>query len=675
MSGDVPRPRHSTPAADATTAHGPTPAIDPTPAPDPALAAGPVPATDRPRPDIPDSIRPASGPARPVEADDGPLRFVVCGDNALARRLVGELMDTYNAHVTVIVRSATANAAPEIVDLRPENGDPALRPVILIAPRLNQEVFRRAGLAEADAVALVSQDDVANVDAALIAREVNPTVRIVVRIFNPVLGEGITAMLGDCGVVSGSEFAAPAFVAAALGEETPTYVRLAGDDVLMAAQRSTVGDDVICGLAITSDDGSEPVRLPEDEDAADLVLVRAYRGAQRPERPARTRGRPLWALRLVFGRNLRLALASLALVLAGGALAFAQARHVNLVEAAYLSVLAALGGADADTGASLLEKVSSVVLVVTGVALVPTVTALVVDAVVNARLKLASGGLIRPVSDHVVVVGLGNVGTRVVRELHEFGVPVVAIDRSAHARGVPVARELGIPVIVADANSAATLRVASAQTARALVALSTDDVTNLETALLARAIHRQHQQRSAPPDATGVPPKLRVVLRLFEEEFAQRVRRAFDINQSRSVSYLAAPAFAAAMMGREVLDTIPVGRRVLLVAELPVGAGSELEGRTCPEVSRPHRVRLIAVRTRTGQTLWSLPPRRLLVRTDRLLVVATRAGLADLLARTAGVADPPPLVEPEPLRLLMAAQQPRRQRPGRPDAEPTSPRG
>jgi hypothetical protein len=40
------------------------------------------------------------------------------------------------------------------------------------------------------------------------------------------------------------------------------------------------------------------------------------------------------------------------------------------------------------------------------------------------------------------------------------------------------------------------------------------------------------------------------------------------------------------------------------------------------------------------------------VRTDRLLVVATRAGLAALLDRAAGVPDPPPLIEPEPLRLL-----------------------
>jgi hypothetical protein len=146
---------------------------------------------------------------------------------------------------------------------------------------------------------------------------------------------------------------------------------------------------------------------------------------------------------------------------------------------------------------------------------------------------------------------------------------------------------------------------------------------------------------------------LPVVLRLFDEDLAARVTSAFDLTISRSVSYLAAPAFAAAMIGREVVDTISVGRHVLLLAELPVGAGSPLEGRRCAEVNQAHATRLVAVRTGRGaQTLWRPPLRRTLVRTDRLLVVTTRTGLADLLPRTLGVPNPPPLIDVGPPRLL-----------------------
>lgn len=602
-----------------------------------------------------------SGPASRIddaltpepEPEPESRRFVVWGDNALARQLVGELMDRYLAQVTVIVRSAADNQAPEIAELQPENGDPALRPVVVQAPRLSQEVFRLAGLEDAAALALVDRDDVANVDAALIAREVNPTVRIVVRMFNPVLGEGVTTMLGNCGVLSGSEIAAPAFVAAALGDYTPTYIRLP-DHLLMVAKRADVDDpdvldDVLCGLAIT-DQANEPVTLPAEDHVADLVLVRAY-GA--PVRPARRRRHPLRVTRLLLGRNVRRVLAVLLVVLAVGTVMLSELRHIGVGQALYRTLLTALGAADATEDVSGPEQVINTLLAVVGVALIPLLTVAAVGVVVNARLALAAGRLTEPVSDHVIVVGLGNVGTRVVRELHDFGIQIVAIDRSEHARGVRHARRLGIPVIIGPANHAETLRAASVQTCRTLVVLSTDDVTNLETALLARAIHRQHQELAARS-----PGKLRVVLRLFDEDFARRVKRAFDIDSSRSVSYLAAPAFAAAMVGREVIDTISVGRRLLLVAEVPVGAGSQLEGKYCSDVSRPHVVRLIAVRTgRGGQTLWSLPERRPLVRTDRLLVVATRAGLAELLARSAGVPDPPPLLEPESLGLLAVQRQ------------------
>ncbi|WP_410809730.1 NAD-binding protein [Micromonospora sp. 067-2] len=580
-------------------------------------------------------------------------RFLVCGDGALARRLVTELTDRYGVAVTVVLSSLSDSHAPDIADVAPEIGAAEGRPEIIVARRLTGEVLDRAGVRQAAAVALVGADDVTNVDAALIIRELDPEVRLVIRLFNPVLGEGIAAMLGDCAVLSGSEIAAPAFVAATLGDATPTYLRLPDDELLRTAMRSAldpVGADVVCGLADTT--GTEPVVLPADQDSADLVLVRTY-GRPRIDAPRR-RPRVLRTLGLVFSRNLRLALVGTAALLTAASALLAYTRGVNLAEAAYLTLLTAAGGAEADPGAPLTEKVTAVVLVISGLALLPTVTALMVDSLVHARLAVAAGGMTDPVDDHVVLVGLGNIGTRVLEELHAFGIPVVAVDRTESARGVGVARELGLPVIVGNATRPETLRAASVHTCRALVVLTPDDVTNLETALLGRSAHEAHRQRSA---ATRVP--LRVVLRLFDDGFARRTERTLGINESRSVSYLAAPAFAAAMMGRQVIDTISVGRRVLLVADLPVGAGSELEGRYCRDVNRPGAVRLIAMRTgRAGQTIWALPQRRHLVRTDRLIVLATRAGLAALLARTAPSPDAAPLVDVAPMRLLAPAPRP-----------------
>ena len=127
-----------------------------------------------------------------------------------------------------------------------------------------------------------------------------------------------------------------------------------------------------------------------------------------------------------------------------------------------------------------------------------------------------------------------------------------------------------MPLIVGDAALEETLRAASVQTCQALVVVSTDDVTNLQAALNARALRAD----------------LRVVLRLFDGDFAERVQKAFNIDISRSVSYLAAPAFAAAMLDRRVIATIPVGRHALLVAD-GAGAAGLAAGRRAGAGRRP----------------------------------------------------------------------------------------
>jgi Trk K+ transport system NAD-binding subunit len=247
---------------------------------------------------------------------------------------------------------------------------------------------------------------------------------------------------------------------------------------------------------------------------------------------------------------------------------------------------------------------------------------------------------------------LGDVGSRVLRQLHDRGVEVVAIERDPQARGVQTARSLEIPVIIGDASRPSTQAAASVATCRALVVASTDDIVNLETALLGRSVQ----------------PQLRVVLRLFDGEFADRVRRAFNINISRSVSYLAAPAFAAAMLGRQVIATIPVRRRALLVAELPIGADSMLEHQGAAVVNNVHESRLLAIRT-GSQVLWRPSGARPLKTTDRIIVIATRAGLATLLAKTATPVEPD---SGTPFRLLEPWRMPhsRLNSPDGPDEHP-----
>ncbi len=560
-------------------------------------------------------------------------RFIVCGDTPLAYRLVDELMVRYNGRVTVILKTTMDNWAQQISQM------PDVE--VVLADRLDEEAFRRAGLATATALGLVDQDDVSNVDAALIAREINPDVRVVIRMSNRNLGRRISDLVSNCETLSAAAIAAPAFVAAALDERSTAPIAIADRTVVAAPRQSVAPGDVCAGLAITEGRG-EPEVLPAArcEDAADIVLAFTNRTATPPTRRRRRR---LRTLSMFLSARLGLVIIGAFLLLGAGAGVLAWVRHITWAQAIYVAFLTELGGPfDADAGAGGVERVTLIILTMVSIGLIPALTAAVVDSAVKARLRLESGGPIDPVSDHMVVVGLGGVGSRVIRALHQAGIDVVAIERDAQTRGVQIARDLGIPVVIGDASRPENLTAASVETCRALLIASTDDVANLETALLGR---------TAKPD-------LRVIVRLFDGEFADRVQRAFSITASRSVSYLAAPAFAMAMMGRQILATIPVSRRVLLVAELPVGVGSTYDGRTVADADTEHRVRVLAVRSHAdpdGPAHWSPPANRRLTPGDRIIAVTTRTGLGHLLTGTAATAteidskSSAPLPRPRPL--------------------------
>jgi Trk K+ transport system NAD-binding subunit len=202
--------------------------------------------------------------------------------------------------------------------------------------------------------------------------------------------------------------------------------------------------------------------------------------------------------------------------------------------------------------------------------------------------------------------------------LHDLGFDVVMVDQNAEARGVAFARNLGMPAVVGDAPSERVLRRAGVDSAIALVTATSNDVVNLETAMQARAMRGED---------------LRIVLRLFDDDLAHRVSETLGNVVSRSVSYLAAPAFAVAMLEHKVLRTIAVGRHVLVIADVRVEPGSDIAGRPVADLERDGLSRVLALAERgTPRFSWQLRRDRRLIAGDRLIVLATRAGLHTFLA-------------------------------------------
>ena len=533
-------------------------------------------------------------------------RFVVVGNNPLAYRLANELASRSDVNLTVLMRSTTQEMGPQITQL----------PVQIVEHEdLDDESLRAAGVAKARALALLDQDDAGNLHLALRAQELNPSLRIVIRMFNMSLGHRVRMLLSDTVVLSDSAMAAPTFVAAALGELAPNYVRLPGRTLYMARRGEVPNQRVVCGLADTTGEVSE--LLPADQSTANLVLatadgtLRQARSGLQPRRWLDPRG---WLSAIGHAiRTNRLVQIGLGVfvLLALGVVFFARVGGFGWSAAIYETLLDAAGAAQPDLKLSTPNKIVQTAITLAGISFIPVVTAAVVDRLVTPRL--AQG---RPMTGHVIVVGLGNVGSRVIRQLHDLGVPILCIDKDVNARGVPFAREKRLPLLIADGAREDVLRAASVRTCRALLALTTDDMVNLEAGLQGRALRED----------------LRVVLRLFDDDLAERVERIFGINVSRSVSRVSAPAFAAAMLERQWIGTLPIGRRILTVAEVPVAPNARLIGQPISAVHEAGKARVIAVQHRGESRLdWTPRADYRLFPHDRLILLATRAGLGRVI--------------------------------------------
>ncbi|MFG2790016.1 NAD-binding protein [Streptomyces sp. NPDC048419] len=616
--------------------------------------------------------------------------MVVCGDDGLAHRLAAELRGVYGEQVTLVVppsergvrmpavgraRATTAALLDRVVNATVNRaGGGAAEPVgtaqVMAAAEPTEEALGAAGVARATALALVYDDDETNIRAALTARRLNPRLRLVLRLYNRRLGQHIEELLDQAAalaagngdgsgsdasttVLSDADTAAPALVATAVAG-TSKVVQT--DGLLLRAVERTpmvgqLAEPGLATLALLSADSAENGAEQGPELLPDGAAVRAATGRGTvvleqvsyagPELPP---ARGAVAFASLFSRRLRWSLAGMVGCVLALAVALWLVTGMHPLSAFYLTLLDLFAIDNPAIGASVGRQILQLLSGLTGLLLLPVLLAAVLEALGTFRTTSALRKPPRGLGGHVVLLGLGKIGTRVLTRLRELRIPVVCVESDPEARGMATARRLRVPVVLGDVTQEGVLEAAKIHRAHALLAVTSADTTNLEAALYARSVR----------------PDLRVVLRLYDDDFATAVYRTLRAahprasTRSRSVSHLAAPAFAGAMMGRQILGAIPVERRVLLFAAVDVGGHAQLDGRTIAEAFRPGAWRVLALDTGTSASggrreepateeayedlpgsglVWDLPDSYVLRGSDRVVLAATRTGLAELLGR------------------------------------------
>jgi voltage-gated potassium channel Kch len=548
---------------------------------------------------------------------------IVCGLRGVGLRTVEQL---YLSGVSVVV-----------ID-----DDPDLRLAGIVEdwgiPRIHKNAYLGDGLLEAGldralAVICVETSEVATLEIALRVREARPDVRLVVQMANPAVGRALERATGQGSVLDVAALAAPSFVEACLG--LPSHEMVLGGE-RFAVVEVTVDDAPgynptfrshfghLAPVAIVPSDGGDIVCCPgrdhpvgpgdrvaviatvADLERAEIPITGPAKAAPSSVSLLLNLRRHVRALMQTNSRGLVFSVTGLVAVqiLATLVIHFAYVDHSNgghlsLLTSAYFTVetVATVGYGDytySAEGPGL--KVFAIVLIIVGVTLVSTSFALFTNILVSRRIEQSLGRRRVPgMAGHVVVVGLGSVGIRVVGLL-AGGKRVVVVEHDDDNRYLGRARALGVPVVIADATQRQTHAIVNLSDAAAVAVLTSADLTNIETGL---AIRESLEDRW-----DEVP----VVLRVFDRNLARMMERNFGFRHVRSTSALAAPWFVGASLGLDVLETFYVDQQPFLVGRLSVAEGGGLQGLAMQDLSA--RTRVIALKRANAPEVLEHPPRR-----------------------------------------------------------------
>ena len=352
-----------------------------------------------------------------------------------------------------------------------------------------------------DVVCVATRDDAFPLRVALLVRHIDEDVPLLVTIFDPGIAEQIADTIPNCKVTSLADIVAPS---------------LAGP---------CISPDLLAVLR----DGERTVGLGQDLEEVELPPRQAHR--VRSFVTAVLQPYDTSAALLLYG------FAGLVTMLCFELFGAMIVLDQPFADAFYGSAksLATVGpNTEIDDGPKWF-KVAIACSVVLTLLSAACFTGGLINRLVDSRLTGLFGKRAVPRRDHVIVIGLGQVGLRLCMLLRECGVLVVAVDAEEDSETVGLARRLKIPVVIGRGANPEVLRRLSPGSARAFAAVTDEDLINIEAALTARSLNED----------------LRIVLRAGDGDVADETRSLFRIGHVVDVHRLGAAYIAGVTLGSE----------------------------------------------------------------------------------------------------------------------------
>jgi Trk K+ transport system NAD-binding subunit len=376
---------------------------------------------------------------------------------------------------------------------------------------------------DVDTVVVISKDDHVSLRSALVAEGVRPGVPLVVTVFDRDVATRLESSVRNVRVISMADVVVPSIAAACLDHSPLSLHRTPAG--YKAVRSGTEGPEIV------------PLDLPSRRLATRL---RALVGAL-------VRPHELGAKILLTGFVGFIAILVLDVLMT---MAFLHEPLTDAMYTATKTIVTVGPNPHADDGPAWFRVFSSAMMLA-GLAFTALFSAGLVNRLMDRRLVGLVGRRVAPRRDHVIVVGLGQVGLRLCLLLRELGTPVLAIEVNRDADYVARAKDHGIPVVIGRGGSMHLLKRLSTAHARALAAVTSDEIENIAIVV----------------SALGCREDLRTLLRAGRGEMISETRALLKLGVVRDVYRIGGTLIAAMALGSPAREAFLHDKVVYLVTD------------------------------------------------------------------------------------------------------------
>jgi len=544
--------------------------------------------------------------------------FIVCGLGSLGQQSVVNLKkfdyDPFEVSITAIDRRPVSDW--DVEDLSEQ---------LVIAPILGdcrrEDVLKAAGIEHSRAILIVTSDESTNVECAIAARRLNPDIQIILRSSRHSLNALLERQLGKFVALDATELPAMTFALAGLGDDTISVFTIGRHRFRVVERFVRAGDPLFEGQPVQqlhrgrfrlldfnpAENPQQPlgwattassvfhrwqphVRIAAGDRIAYIEVVNDTDTPKKSKNFITALKNLIedwrigdWRRRLrnwrqsseqATERVVAIALfTALILWLLGTFLLKATVPTITWVRAISLGAILLLGGyGDVFGGFTPSGTPGWVQLVCLGIALtsilvVLGVLGLLADQLLSSRFEFLQKRPRLPRSNHVVVVGLGRIGRKVTSLLLDLKQPLVAIDAQLNQP------ELFTQVPLLIGNVVEELSAANLATAKSIIAVTDDQMLNLEVALLATEQNLGGSTLFSP------------VVRTRSQSFSANLGALMPQAQAFCAYALSAEAFAGAAFGESIIGLFRLSDQTILITEYVIEPNDTLVGKPIADVS------------------------------------------------------------------------------------------